>query len=139
MIMGVALAIAVTQLVYNIGVGFGAWQPLTRPSRVPRSAHFVSTLKDETWFDCRVDEGRGVDVCRAWDEKGRVVADGDFRLEDEDRAATASELRPSEVKTQNGQVYMIYLYGPHGEVLGRTLLPVINGRRVGVPKVTTNP
>src|SRR5258708_584013 len=80
---------------YKTGVSLGFWQPITRPSTVSRAAQHVTTLKQATWFDCHVDETRNVDVCRAWDNKGRLIADGDFRLEDEDRAATASELHPS--------------------------------------------
>jgi len=137
---GATLILLVVRMTYTIGVGLDLWQPWTRPAGVPRSAHYVSTSKDSAWFDCWVDAPRNVDVCRAWDEEGRHIASGDFRLEDENRAATASELRPSEVKIDgDGRAYMIYLYGPYNQIQGRILLPVINGRRIGVPIVTTNP
>ena len=137
---GATLFLLAIRLAYTIGVGLDLWQPLTRPAGVPRSAHYVSTSKESAWFDCWVDTPRNVDVCRAWDEEGRLIASGDFRLEDEDRAATASELRPSMVNIgRDGRAYMIYLYGPNNQIQGRILLPVINGRRIGVPMVTTNP
>jgi hypothetical protein len=133
--------IVMIQTAYHIGVGFGFWPPITRPTGVSKSAQFVTTLEEQTWFNCRVDTPRDVDVCQAWDANGRLIADGDFRLEDEDRAANASELHPSQVAPadQKGSLQMIYLYGRGGYVRGRVLLPVVNGRRLEVPQVTVNP
>lgn len=45
-----------------------------------------------------MDARRNVDVCWAWDTEGRPIGHGDFRLEDEDRPATASELHPSMIE-----------------------------------------
>ncbi len=71
-------------------------------------------VEDGTWFDCRVDVRRNVDVCRAWDDTGRVLANGDFRLECQGRAATELELRPSGVSRGDGRVYGITLFGAKG-------------------------
>lgn len=136
---GVAMTFLAIRFVYPLGIALALWQPLIRPAGVSKSAHFVSTFEDGTWFDCSVDTPRNVDICRAWDEGGRLIANGDFRLEDEDRAATPSELHPSMILANNGKAYMIYLYGPYNKLQGKVLLPVVNGRRIGVPIVTTNP
>lgn len=109
--------------VYVAGFVLGFWQPFTRPAPVTSKARFVSRMESGFWFDCSVDAKRNVDVCKAWDYKGALLADGDFRLEDEGRAATQSELRPSAVFSSGGQAYMIYLFGEHG-AHSRTLLPV---------------
>jgi len=79
--------------VYNFGVLFGFWQPLTRPRNVSASARYVSIIETGAWFDCSVDSERNVDVCKAWDPDGRLIADGGFRLQGEDRAATTLELK----------------------------------------------
>lgn len=141
LLIGAAIAAAVLVLwtAYTACVSLGILQPLGRPHGVPASARYVSTFKQETWFDCRVDLPRNVDVCRAWDVNGKLMVDGDFRLEDEERAATAAELRPSQVISATGHVYMIYLYGNDNRVLGRVLVPVVDGRRIGIPQVTTRP
>ncbi len=135
------LATTSVPVIYRMGIGFAFWPPLTRPTGVPKTAYFVSTFKEETWFDCRVDQIKDVDVCQAWDANGRLLTSGEFRLEDEDRAAKASELRPSQVAplSENGKLQMIYLYGSSGEVSGRVLIPVVNGKRMGVPHVSVNP
>lgn len=121
------------RLAYD-AVTFGCWQPLTRPSGVSPSAHLVCLLKNKTWFDCSVDAKRNVDVCRAWSSTGRLIADGDFRLEDEDRAAVGRELRPSTVNGSNAQAWRIYLFGPKG-AFSRELVPFVGDRRVGLPTV----
>lgn len=108
---------------YNFGIALGFWQPITRPKGVPRSARYVSLLEDGTWFDCSVDARRDLDVCKAWTQDGKLIADGEFRLEGEGRAASKSELRPSRVLTTNGRAYMIYLFGDHG-AFSKVLVPV---------------
>jgi hypothetical protein len=118
-------------------VGSGAAEDPRRPPGVPRTAHYVDRIEDGTWFDCFVDSKRDVDICKAWDDSGRVIADGPFRLEDEDRAATASELHPSLVLSTGGKAYMIYLFGKDG-IFGRALVRVDSrNRRIGVPSVTS--
>lgn len=117
------LSIAATWPVYILGVVIGLWQPLTRPSAVPSSAHYVSSIEDGVWFDCFVEPRRNVDTCKAWDFGGRLLADGDFRLEGEDRAANSAELRPSAVISSGGHAYMIYLFGKDG-AYSRVLVPV---------------
>lgn len=66
------------------------------------------------WFDCRVDQKRDVDVCRAWNDKGRLVAAGDFRLRGQGHAATAAELQPSTLgdRDDTGHSDVIWLFGP---------------------------
>ena len=119
---GVSLP-AAAWFLYPLGVAFGIWQPF-RPSGVSRNAHYVSLLKEGTWFDCSVDLRRNVNVCSAWDEEGKQLASGDFRLDEENRAATAGELKPSSVlRDEAGHAYMILLRGPKGP-FDRALVPV---------------
>jgi hypothetical protein len=112
---------------YNVGIALGLWQPITRPIGVSRSARYVSLLEDATWFDCSVDLNRDVDVCKAWTPTGKLIADGEFRLEGEARAASKSELRPSRVLAKNGKAYMIYLVGQRG-AFSKALVPVSSER-----------
>jgi hypothetical protein len=79
------------------------------------------------FFDCSVDVARNVNVCRAWDTDGNLIAYGNYRLDGENRAATAFELRPSAVHTYPGHPNLawIYLFGDHG-IANRTLVPVNN-------------
>jgi hypothetical protein len=56
----------------------GWWNPLIRTASVSAKAKYVWGLKSSAWFDGRVDEKRDVDVCRAWDDQGRLRA-ADFR------------------------------------------------------------
>jgi hypothetical protein len=120
--LGLALA-ALSWPAYIGGVAFGLWQPLTRPAGVSSEARYVSQIEDGTWFDCVVDQKRDVNICKAWDFEGHLVANGSFRLEGEDRAATRAELRPSSVVSSGGHAYMIYLFGDEG-AHSRTLVPV---------------
>jgi hypothetical protein len=80
---------------YAVGVVLGFWPPAWRPAGVPRSAHFVTMVEQQTWFDCVADMARNIDHCRAWDGRGEPIADGDYQLLGENRAATAEELRPA--------------------------------------------
>ena len=96
--------------VYNVGVQLSYWQPISRPSDVSKSAHYVSLVEDGTWFDCSLDEHLDVNWCTAWDRKGREIARGAFQLEGEHRAARVSELHPSLVEASQGHVYGIYLF-----------------------------
>ena len=118
--------------VYRRGVQFGYWEPLSRPSGVPATAHYVSLVETGTWFDCSVDRGLDVDWCAAWDFTGKLIAKGAFQLEHEHRAATESELHPSLVEASEGNVYGIYLFRKQTFLRGgvdafsRTLVPVLD-------------
>ena len=132
--IGVAL-IAMARPVYIFGVVFGLWQPWTRPFGVSSSARYVSWIEDGTWFDCAVDSKRNMNVCRAWDSSGRLLADGDFRLECQGRAATKAELRPSSISSSGGHCYAIYLYGKEG-ARSRSLVPVTSEQQNPCPQTT---
>ena len=80
---------------YPYGIVFGLWQPLVRPAGISARAHYVSMIEDGSWFDCSIDEKRNVNVCRVWDYAGTLRAEGDYRFEDEPRAAGRDELYPS--------------------------------------------
>jgi hypothetical protein len=83
------------------------------------------TMKDSAWFDCSFDLGRDVDVCRAWDDAGHLIAYGRYRLAGERRAAKPTELRPAVVAIYPGrpELAWIYLEGAGG-TRGKTLVPV---------------
>jgi hypothetical protein len=94
-ILLVAVAVVLPGLsypTYVAGIAFNFWQPLTRLSGVSRGAHYVDAFKSAAGFDCAVDSRRNVNVCRARDEEGRLVAFGDYRMDGENRAATQGEL-----------------------------------------------
>lgn len=124
-IVGVAAVVAWP--IYLLGALLGLWQPWTRPPGVSATAHFVSSIEDGTWFDCEVDAIKNVNRCKAWDYQGQLVANGEFRLEGTNRAATRSELRPSSVISSGGHAYMIYLFGADG-AQSRVLMPVNTSR-----------
>jgi hypothetical protein len=108
-----ALAATTLTFAYAVGVILGFWPPIGRPRGVPASAHFVTMVEEQTWFDCTADMVRNVDHCRAWDGTGRLIADGDYQLFGEDRAATAPELRPTKVlviPTRSGLPLPILIY-----------------------------
>jgi len=111
---------------YVVGLADGWWDPLIRPARVSVRAHYVLIFgKSASWFDCRVDERRGVDVCTAWDADGRLLVSGDFRLKDEGRAATRAELQPSIPQAdESGHFDVIYLFGPNRLIFGKELVRV---------------
>ena len=125
-IFGGLVFIASLRPVYLIGVSLGFWQPLTRPTSVPKRARYVDTFKSAAWFDCSIDRTKDVNICRAWDTNGNLVAFGNYRLDGENRAATALELRPSQVHLYPGHPNLawIYLFGDHREIVGKTLVPV---------------
>ena len=110
------LAAAAFYVVYDMGVWMGEWEPLLHPSGVPSTAHFYSTIEEKQglWFDCSVDVKRQVNPCRVWEENGRLLVNGDFRIEDGNRMATASELKPTRALWSHGKVYMICLAGLRG-------------------------
>ena len=124
--LGCALA-AVLALTYWFGILANWWGPLIRPSGIPASARYVFLWESAEWLDCSVDWERNVNVCRAWDDSGRLLADGDFRLEGENRAATQAELHPSTTgaTAESGLANEIYLFGPHGIIQGRKLIRVV--------------
>lgn len=72
------------------------------------------------WIDCSLDRAGDVDVCRAWDPVGHLIAHGRHRLDGQNRAATPSELHPSNVQRNlsRSELSWIDLYG------GKTLVPV---------------
>ena len=112
--------------IYTIGVAFNIWQPLTRPRGVSQLAHHVDAFKSAGWFECAVDLERNVNVCRAWDEDGRMIAFGDYRVDGENRAATEHELRPWNVHrgpNGNPNLAWIHLFGSKGGS-SLTLVPV---------------
>jgi hypothetical protein len=82
-------------------------------------------MKDSAWFDCSLDRGKDVDVCRAWDDAGNVIAHGRYRLDGERRAAKPAELRPSEVAIYpaHPELAWIYIEGERG-TRDKTLVPV---------------
>lgn len=122
---GLAL-IASLRPAYLIGVSLSFWQPLTRPIGVSARARYVDTFKSASWFDCSIERTKDVNVCRAWDSDGNLIAFGNYRLDGENRAATARELRPSTVLPYPGHPNLawIYLFGNDGSVMGRALVPV---------------
>jgi hypothetical protein len=67
-------------------------------------------VEEQMWFDCIPDMARNVDHCRAWDNRGDLIADGDYQLYFERRAATASELLPSLVKGAAGRYSGLVIY-----------------------------
>jgi hypothetical protein len=131
----VVALIALVRPTYIFGVVFGIWQPLTKPPGVSSAARYVSWIEDGTWFDCTVDSKRNVNPCKAWDSNGRLLADGDFRLECQGRAATNAELRPASVSSGGGHAYAIYLFGKAGG-RSRTLVPVDSAQQNPCPQVT---
>ena len=123
--LAIAIAIGLVLLwpLHTAGVVVGLWQPLTRPPSVSRSARYVTLVEDGTWFECIVDTSRNVNKCRAWTSEGLLIADGEFQLEDENRAATQEELKPSRVAVSEGRVHWIDLFGKGG-AFSKRLLPV---------------
>jgi hypothetical protein len=119
------LLIAATPRIYTFGVVFALWQPLVRPLGVSSAARYVSRLKSSAWFDCSVDRTKNVDACRAWDDAGHLIAYGDFRLDGEKRAATATELRPSQVQIYPGHPELAWIYLSDAKSdFGKILVPV---------------
>ncbi len=73
---------------------------------------------------------------------GNLIASGNYRLDGENRAADGSELRPSEVETYPGHPNLtdIYLFGDHGLIRGKLLVPVNDaGSPLSVSKSTKAP
>ena len=112
-IFGGLVLIASLRPVYSIGVSLNFWQPLTRPASVPKRARYVDTFESAAWFDCSIDRTKDVNICRAWDTNGNLIAFGHYRLDGKNRAATAPELRPSQVDLYPGHPNLawIYLFG----------------------------
>lgn len=125
-VVAVVVLILVSRPIYQLGVGLGFWQPFRHPHGVSREARYVPTLKGSAWFDCSFDRAKDVDVCRAWDDAGHVIAYGSYRIDGEGRAATIKELRPSMVQGYPGrpELSWINLFGDKGNIFGKTLVPV---------------
>jgi len=119
------ISLALVRPAYLAGVSLNLWQPFTRPAGVSKRAKYVDAFKRAAWFDCSVDAGRNVNACRAWDPDGNLIAFGNYRLEGQNRAATARELTPWEVHPYPGHpdLAWIYLAGRNGGPR-RTLAPV---------------
>ena len=130
----VAMASASVPTAYNLGIAFGVWQPLRRPHGVSPAAHYVSWIEGGAWFECSADMRRNLDFCKAWDEDGRALGSGAFRLECEDRAVSRDQLRPSGAISGGGNLYMIYLFGDRGPDT-MTLVPVDSAGRTPCPHV----
>jgi len=103
----------------------------TRPPGVPTDAHLVSLIENGTWFQYSIDSSRDANKVKAWDLQGRLLADGYFRLEGENRAATNSELHPSIVQFRHdvNRTDYIYLFKRHGlmggqDPFGKILVPI---------------
>ena len=124
--LGFVVLICLVRPAYLIGVSLGTWQPLTRPIGVTKRARYVDTFKAAAWFDCSVEQARNMNACRAWDIEGKLIAFGNYRLDGGNRAAISSELRPSAVHLYPGHPNLawIYLFGDHGRIDGKTLVPV---------------
>ena len=123
-ICGGMMLIAAARPAYLMGVAVGLWPPTTRPAAVSSRARYASVFEDQAWFDCSVDHSRDVDVCRAWDADGKLIAFGIYRLDGDNRAASESELRPSHVnRSQRPDLAWIYLSNRSGWY-GRFLVPV---------------
>jgi len=123
---GSALAVLLV-LAYWFGILVNWWSPVMRPRGVSANARYVFLWESAAWFDCSVDRQRDVDVCKAWNDRGRPLASGDFRLEGPNRAATESELHPSTIGRTGpaGLADEIYLFGPHGIIEGKKLIRVV--------------
>lgn len=123
--LGIVVLIVVSRPVYQIGVGLGFWQPLTRPAGVSSRARYATTIKDSAWIDCSFDAGKDVDVCRAWDDAGHLIAYGRYRLDGERRAARPAELLPAAVAIYPGRPELAWIYLEEaGGTPGKTLVPV---------------
>ena len=130
------LLILIGLLVLTFGVGMfarviGAWGSDSRPRGVPPDAKLVSLIVSGTWFEYSFDPVRNANKVRAWDLRGQLLADGYFRLEDENRPATNSELHPSLVQFRYdvGSTDYIYLFKRYGfwggkEPFGKILVPI---------------
>ena len=129
LLFGIGFSALVAALpVYHLGIALNLWQPLTRPRGVSSSARYVSIVEEGTWFDCHVDWKRNVDVCKAWDPDGRLIADGDFLLQGDNRPASESELRPTHVARGDGHVWRIDLDGKEG-IFSKSLVPMSLNRQ----------
>lgn len=114
--IGIFAALSVHPI-YTVGVGLGFWQPLTRPPGVSPRAHFIPTMKSETWLDCSIEHTKRVDACRAWDEHGNPIAFGNYRFEREDREASVEELRPCDVMIYPGHPQLAWIRLSNGAFL----------------------
>lgn len=120
MVLITGAAVLMSRPVYLIGVELGFWQPFSRPQGVSAGARYVPTLKSKTWFECSVDRLKDVDICRAWDGDGQLIAFGRYRLDEEKRSAKARELRPYYVQIYPGHPNLAWITLFDGE----TLVPV---------------
>jgi hypothetical protein len=124
-VLALVALILILRPAYQLGVGFGFWQPVTRPAGVSPRARYVAKLKTSGWFDCSVDRTKNIDVCRAWNDAGQLIAYGNFRLDGEQRAATVTELRPSSVQLYPGHPELAWIYLSDGKSdFGKILVPV---------------
>ncbi|HTF70148.1 MAG TPA: hypothetical protein VK638_46465 [Edaphobacter sp.] len=69
-------------------------RPARRPSAVPGDAVWAGGADGGAYIKCTYDVARDVDRCSVWnDYTGQTDGPGDYRLEKQHRAATASELK----------------------------------------------
>jgi hypothetical protein len=68
--------------------------PTHRPNAVPANAVWAGGPDGGSYFLCTVDQARNVNPCTVWNEEtGEVMANGDFWVSGQDRAATSDELK----------------------------------------------
>ena len=130
------LAVLTSLLVLTLGVVLfarfiGVWGTDNRPSSVPSDAKLVSLIETGTWFQYSFDPIHNANKVKAWDLNGRLLADGYFRLEEENRPATDLELNPSVVQFRYdvGKTDYIYLFKHQStwggkEPFGKILVPI---------------
>lgn len=118
------VGITLLAVVYKLGVVMNWWNPMHRPDKVSATARHVFLWESEAWLDCSIDYTLDVNPCKAWDGNGRLIAEGAFRLEGENRAANSSELHPSTTGPtgRDGLSRVIYLFGPNGRIEGKRLV-----------------
>ena len=76
------------------GCGPHSLEPRTRPPGVPNDAVWAGGADGGAYVRCTVDKGRDVNLCTVWnDNTGYSSGLGSYRLKQENRAATLSELR----------------------------------------------
>jgi hypothetical protein len=123
----VSSAVGLSYIGYKTGVILNYWDPFSRPGAVSPNAHHVFLWESEAWFDCSVDKAQNVNFCNVWDGTGRLIASGGFRIEGENRAASAEELHPSTTgpTEADGRSRSIYLFGPDGRIEGKRLVLVL--------------
>jgi hypothetical protein len=69
-------------------------EPAKRPATVPGDAVWAGGADGGAYVKCSLDAARDVDRCSVWnDNTGDTAGPGDYKLEEQHRAATAAELK----------------------------------------------